>query len=517
MAFNIILYRFSKLNNSDAVPGDNTASVTYPNCRFKNECSMINPVLRLSGFTDVAPSYNYVYIPKMSRYYFIADKVYTAPYWDFYCTIDALASFHNEIQNSTQYVDRASQNTFINNNIIDTIYPTTTTGFSNEATSDFLNIEATWNGGAFVIGVINGQSRENGAVTYYSVDHVTMSAVMNAMLGGSSYTGVTDVSNDLLKTFFNPFEYVVSAKWFPIAAAQFPGLGSNDYATTFKFGWWDSQVRTYFLPDDPTVSYSGSVSIPKHPQISQTIDGSSYSFSYLQQDPYSKYILKFGPFGEIPIDTTLLYNKNTLYMQVKIDLISGEAKLYLSTSNSMSNAFKIVRANYAVDVQLAQISGAVMSSAGTVIKQADAAATQSGGWWSTVRSKVSEWWAGIKSMHIGGEQGPTVGGVIGTVGGAIGTAIGTATQSAMPQVQSVGSTGSVIEYNESPRLLLIYYNITGIDMAHKGAPVCDNKSMALASGYYQINNPRINFPTATTGEKEIIMQHMQNGFYHVLL
>lgn len=72
----------------------------------------------------VSNNINYVYIPKMKRYYFV-DYFRADHYQELYivCTEDDLMSFSTDINNLTCYVDR-NEFTY-NKSIVDNSYPTT--------------------------------------------------------------------------------------------------------------------------------------------------------------------------------------------------------------------------------------------------------------------------------------------------------------------------------------------------------------------------------------------------------
>lgn len=527
MSFSITLYRFNKKTNSDARPGSGVASLTISDVRIKSATSLINPILILNSDNQSVPTYNYCYIPKFNRYYFVGDIVYNPPTWNFFLTLDALATYRDQIIDSTQFIDRSSHPTAINEDVIDTMYPTTTNTLSTTTYTGFTDLVQTWEGGAFVVGVINGQTRANGSVNYYCMTHLELSQLANAMMGGSTYLNITDVSEDMVKILFDPFQYIVSCTWFPIARGRMP---INTTGTELRFGWWNSGVNTYALDNVGVFTISDYMSITKHPQIDQTVNGVTYHFNYLQNNPYSEYTLTYGPFGEIPIDASKLYGKSNLYIWVTIDLISGLGKLYLSAENDITKAFKIVRANCGTDVQLSKVGPTVLNDIGTTIQSAAESVNSLFGSGATgltagsanMMHKGSSETAAIiaNALGIGQNEAPatggnfSVGGLIQTGLETVGTMVATSVASKFPGMQSIGSTGSVLEWARPPIVQNRFYNITGIDILHRGCPACKRLSIRAYPGYYQINMPEIEIPTSMTAERELIAAHMRAGFYH---
>lgn len=526
MSFSITLYKFNKKTNSDIRPGSNVASLTFNDVRIKSATSLINPILILNIDNQNIPEYNYCYIPKFNRYYFIGDIVYNPPVWNLFLTLDALATYRDYISDSEQYIDRASSAAAINSDIIDTMYPTTDNVLSTSSFSGFDDLVQSWAGGAFVVGIINGQTRANGSVNYYCMTHTELSQLANAMMGGSTYLNITDVSEDMVKVLFDPFQYIVSCTWFPIARGKMP---INSDGTTLRFGWWNSNVTTYALDNVGVFTRSDFLTLEKHPQINQSVGGVSYYFDYLQNNPYSEYILNYGPFGEIPIDASKLYGKSNIYLWVTIDLISGLGKLYISAENDITKSFKIVRANCGTDVQLSKVGATVLNDIGTSIQSAAEAADTLFGSGPTgltagsanMAHKGSMETAAAISNALGLSSGApasggnfSVGGLIQTGLEAAGTMIATSIASKFPGMQSIGSTGSVLEWSRPPILQNRFYRITGVDILHRGCPSCKRMSIGAYPGYYQINMPEIEIDNATIGERELIAQHMRLGFYH---
>lgn len=527
MAFSITLYRFDKKTNSDAQPPNNIASLTLTDVRIKSATSLINPILILNSDNQSIPTYNYCYIPKFNRYYFIGDIVYNPPVWNFFLTLDALATYRSDIISSSQLIDRSSNSLMYNGDIIDTMYPTTTNTVSVSTFTGFNDLVATWDYGAFVLGVINGQSRANGSVNYYCMTHLELSQLSNAMMGGSTYLNITDVSADMVKILFDPFQYIVSCTWFPMKRTDMPIASTS---TTIRFGWWDSGVTSYALNSTAVYGVSDSLTIPKHPQIAQTDNGITYQFNYLQNNPYSEYTLIYGPFGEIPLDASKLYGKSKIYLWLSIDMISGLGKLYIAADNDITKAFKIVRANCGTDVQLAKVGPTVLNDIGTTIQSAGETANNLFGSGATgltagsanmAHKGASETAAIIsKALGIGQNEAPatggnfSVGGLIQTGLETVGTMVASSIAAKFPGMQTVGSTGSVIEWARAPMLQSRFYNITGIDIAHRGCPACRRAAIQNNTGFYQINMPEIELPTSMTAERELIAAHMRAGFYH---
>lgn len=507
MAFNITLYDFDKKSNSDKIPPAGTNNVVLSNCRLKAATSVINPVVIVQWDFDFAPYYNYMYIPAFNRYYWITDIVYNAPNWNIYAAVDVLASYRDKIKNTYQYIDRCADQRYYNNRILDSIYPALEPGYS-RINSNITTLTADFSGGSYVLGTVSGQSRTTGAISYYVVNSTTLSELLNFMLGGSSWTNVTDIESNLLKTLFNPFEYVVSCEWFPIPYADMP---KESTASNIKFGWWDSGVSAHRLLTAALYQVNGSVNIPRNPNIQPTPQDPQ--LEYLMLSPYSQYTLFCGAFGEIPIDTTKIYGETTLYLSIKVDLITGLGKLYISTTQGTQFAFQVVRAQISCPIQLAQISRDVLNTAGAALNAVDdvVKAATSG------LSDIAKGGARMIAGDVAGGGADLAGGLLSGVWNtavSVGNGIISTTKAQLPQLMTNGSTGSTLEWNTIPYLLLTYFNIPDVDIPNRGAPCCKKLLIDDLTGFIQVMAPVIQFAGLTMQEQLIIKQHMQAGFYH---
>ena len=100
--------------------------------------------------------YTYVHIPSFSRYYFVDDVKYVLGHWEFYLSIDVLATYKPTIGTTTAYVERSASTS--NGDIIDNLYPAKTDVQITSATISTSWANVAPSGGCYVIGVINYQN-----------------------------------------------------------------------------------------------------------------------------------------------------------------------------------------------------------------------------------------------------------------------------------------------------------------------------------------------------------------------
>lgn len=357
----VTLWSFDKKKNSTKVP-------TSTGYNIGGEMKENFAVTELSitfnfGKLNYAPTYNYMYIPSLRRFYFIINWIYEAGLWTAVCAVDVLATYKTEIGNSYQYVSRANSN--YDPNLVDTTYITTPDGILRQSASilpaNFFGGDIASNQGTIVCGVVGASSGNIGAVTYYAMSFSTFSYFMSNMLSSISWANIsaTEISEELQKALINPTQYIVSCQWFPVV---FSSLSTGFSTTQLKLGWWTftlyGTARILNTVGSAWVTRTQELTIPKHPQISNP------RCSYLQCAPYSSYYLKFLPFGVFEIDSTELYDMAYLGLDVSFNLMTGDGVLHVAAKPytgvyNFENAFLVAEGKVGVTIPVGQISADV--------------------------------------------------------------------------------------------------------------------------------------------------------------
>lgn len=504
MAFNITLYKFEKRTNSDKIPDIYTQKTFLQNCRLKSSTDILQPVIIINWEFSFYPDFNYCYVDAFKRYYFINTWQYVSPTWQAHCTVDVLASYHDKIANTYQYIKRASYANAVNTHILDSVYPTTEPNYK-YSQSNITGLTADFSAGSYVVGIIGkGTNSAHAGVDYYVMNKTELKALINYLFRDTSYTGVVNVDTDLMKTMFDPFQYIVSLNWFPIDKSNMPTNGTAQV----NFGWWESSgITASILSQAAVYQVNGSVSIPRHSQIQEAADQTP--IYYFMLAPYSRYTLFCGGFGEIPIDSTAIYGSNLtkLYIKIRIDLITGAGKLYLATTNDTAAAFQVERTMCGVPVQISQIAGDVFGTMDAVLDTAEHIARP--------LKRISDWrdnWANSGTWYkelLAGLTTP----YIAQAGEKAYTEL-SAAASCMPQVKTKSSTGSVQEWANIPYLVLQEFKVpdrNNTDII--GLPAAGRHLIDDIPGYIEIDTPQIEWPV-TSIENQMLCGMMSNGFYH---
>ena len=345
MAFNVTLYAFSKRRNSTAKP---TEGQVFSGL-LREPCGVIRPSVSFEFAAGVNPSaYNYAYIPDFGRYYFVNEWTSVGRLWVCSMEVDALASWREEIGQTTAYILRSSAE--YNGNLTDNLYPISTETATIVNNIDVRGDTESIGEGYYIVGIINKDNLALGAVSYYIFSQANFRKLCDALLGTTDCLGyINDISSDLLKSLVNPFQYIASCIWFPFAQS------GGTPVTELSFGWWTlPNIVAEKLPTT-AIYFDYSIPLPQHPQ-------SKSRGRYLNNAPFSSYVFSMPPYGVIPLPP--LANENGMDVKLNIteyvDFITGKTELTLSyslvKSTSFLNQFGSRSGQLGIPIALSQVS-----------------------------------------------------------------------------------------------------------------------------------------------------------------
>ena len=471
----IKLFKFNKKVNSTLKPSNDVTSIEL-DCLVKTSSSIINPVIELK---ENPIEYNYCYIEKFNRYYFISDIVYGIGVWIVSLNVDVLASFRSDILSSSQYILRSASD--FNGNILDTMYGTKASSSGNySVVSASSNVEdpdysltipdyfnKNFADGVFVIGVI---SDNNSGVTYYQLSYASFSVLLSSLM---DYVpdDIDDVSDGIAKCLFNPLQYITSCMWYPSSLAR----GVTPVLTNIKIGGYTINVGLGgfgSVLNNRVVHFRTNVSVPSHPQ--------SNDYPYLNLEPFTRYNLIFEPYGNIPLDSVKLYGASSLNLDWYVDGASGEAELFIYNG---TNLIANVSAMMGVQVRLSQIVTDVLGGV------------------NSVTNGVSGVISNLLSDNIIGAITSTITGITSSV------------SSMLPQLSTKGNEGSFLPYSLGSPKLYAFYNLQFDTSDDKyGRPLCENRTLSTLSGYCLCDKAVIT-SLCTGDEKEMIESYLNGGLY----
>ena len=463
----------SKRENSTLIPEMRDSA----ECTFKNGCSMLNPTLLLNIRTDTFPDYTFFKIG--NRYYRVKDiRSVRNDLFEIDGEVDVLATYKSQIGSSSQYVLRSAA-TF-DGTVSDSFYPTK--ALKNYArvshSTKFIFPQA----GAFVFGIqglATGSGQTFGSTTYYVMDIYQASAFMNEVFNiqnsqydAASVESEAGIPEEVYKSIINPQQYITSCMFLPFDAES---VGGSHSVSSIKLGWYEmsASARIFDSSFDTLPSVEDTFTLSKHPQNSRGI--------YMNNAPYTEYILSIMPFGDIPLPADLLLAETQIHYKVIVDVLTGQGtlKIYAGASDS----------GQLLESQSAQIGVPIAISGGVYDY--------------TPRDIKTKAIAGalIESAIAGktGRDAILFNGVMDAV--------------KSPSISTAGSNGA-LDFLEYP--VILYSRFTRVvddDNAQHGRPLCAVRQINTLGGYTVCLKPELSLP-ATITEKEEVIRYMQTGFFY---
>lgn len=395
-----------KVENSTKVL--NFTGVQPYDCYLKTPSSVERPEIILSVFI---PGARYAWIPDFNRYYFIENiTVIHNERFSYLLSVDVLGSYSSDIKLLSYLASRSSAGSAMlpdplvthANNIHVVENNTSLTGFSQT--------------GGYVLGTVGGgTSSQAGSVSLYLITGSVLNSMMAELFNPSSAIYGGDLDDDQVKTYFNPFQYIVSCQWVPFT----PGVGSDP----IKFGFWTSSYSGILLGAGYEMGYNftGGITVPK-------VNGdnfTSFSPEWVRHDLY------VPGFGNFPIDPK--YSGKTIYINVWMDWATGQANCDLCTGSLTSDYIGRMSGQLGIPIQLSQLSVDTSNLGTTIIGGLE---NVSGGWLSDAAA---------------GKKGELASFIVRTLGVAANTAsnlplvgqlVGGGREAMAPTLESCGTNGN---------------------------------------------------------------------------
>lgn len=491
MSFNAQLMQFQKRVNSTAVPGQGT---TYA-IELKERTSIFNPTLILQ-YNGNPTGFNYCYIAEFSRYYWINSWVYDSGLWYATCTIDVLATYHEQIGNSNLYVLRSAAE--YDGNVPDTYYPVKSEVYNTCSLvaspwySDIHSVNTN-----YLIGVLNADTNSVGATSYYIIGDADFRGLC-AWLFNLSYTSVSEISTNMQKLIYNPMQYIVSVMWMPFSIGS--GYGE---AVELKIGYWQTPYTVIKCNNNLWKEGVVNISIPKHPQAARG--------RYLNLPPYTQYSLEFWPWGSIPLDASKIVNAEYLKCSYIVDFITGVGNLRVTALDSLyaplgDGEVATAVSQVCVPIQLAQTAFNLASMNTTSVAMGVAGSILENGrnWLTGVSDAAKNLWKS-GDWNAAREE-------LSNIGGDVVTNIGSAAISGTTEVRTSGSNGGLAVLRLGVRVNAKFMYIATENMAFVGRPLCAFRTLNTLYGFCQVADGDIAL-AATAQEAQLVKSFLEHGVF----
>lgn len=472
----ITLYNFAKKTNSTKRP-DSSVQKQEANCNLKDSTSVLNPVLTFDIGFDVAPSYNYCYIPDFNRYYFINDWTYTPPVWSASLAEDYLATYKDQILADSEYVVRAQS--AYDGDVLDALYPAKygTVITEKEYASPWLHDDdemVNLKQGVFVVG-LQDQHGSIGSLSYRVLDYTQMAelvyALLNNIITADHGYDFDQFTQNLQRDLVDPLKYIASCYWYPIL---FDSLDLPKTDSLHVQIWQLDDITNKLLSTGWVKLYSGTLYAEDHPE-------KSTRGNYLNGNQYRKVYAHISPFGLIPIDADAIGPDNAIRAEVLCDLITGQGTLRIRLNGGILTEYK---AQIGVPIKLSQNDFSKADVAGSVAGVAGVIAAAATGGASEMAAALGQF--GVSSATFFGGNPPS----------------------------TIGSTGSLADLSRKWFCTTMCYLTASEDIERFGRPLCQQKTLSELSGYARTQSADILLTGwATEAEVDNVNSAMDNGFY----
>lgn len=456
--------------NSTRIP-DGTGAAVYEGA-LKEPFSIESPIITLRGdVSTLVHRWNYCYIPDFERYYWLGQRAYDSGVWTFSGLIcDVLATFKSEILDTKQYVLRAAEAG--DTGLIDRSWPCEVA-----PSKSVTRPTGTWpfeynlSRGTYILGIINDFPSEYGSTNYYALSYSELVKFCSVLMGSIDWLNIDfsadgDISENFFKTLFNPYQYLVSCRWFPIA----PGTIGSEQGIEAHYGWWTLPGTSVHSIDPGLLRLSFGIPINKHPQAS-TIG------KYLCSTPYTRYTLTWEAIGTFDLPTQFLINSTGVDGEVVIDIVTGSSRVKITPTGS-SEVMCDVACNFSAEIPISQMGINVLEG-------------------------ITNFTQGLAGSN----------GIISALGSLANAAIETAVTAVVPEMHTVGSVSSAGMLTTKPQINNMFYTVRAGDFTHKGRPYCFYRTLRGMSGYIQCENAH--FTSWGTREENMQVENYLNGGMYI--
>ena len=485
-----VFYAFAKRINSTKIPGNGhevEGNIFEP-------CEILAPVLIISP-NNYNITYNYVKIPEFERYYFIKSWEFSGGRYYATCAVDVLASHKTQIGETTQYVLRSASE--FNEYVIDTKYPQLA-----NPVRKYIALSTPFkkfNSGNIVVGIIGGESGGTG-VSYYVMTPGKFSEFRKKVMSALPAVpeGETlEVSDTLGKMLYNPYQYVVSAMWFPFNNVP-TGASSTIYC-----GFFNTEISAPILDNSEGAYLINSETIPDHPQIERG--------KWLNGEENRRIIVHYPPFPDLVIPSMVGAGASNVSLSVLTDFISGQASLTADYSAAGGKTMKVSAMGVlGVPLMLAQVTPTLNTPQVILAKAGGEILSDPVGTISEWSEKLFGWFAPEPYDAATRETAKKVG---------VDLSATTPTKSSVANpllsynVSVTGTTGSTA-YSSFPHYIEVTYMLlSDEDNARIGKPLCAPKKINTLSGYFICATGTFEISGAMYAENVAISGFLTSGTY----
>lgn len=448
------LWKFSKRRNSTSFP---TSTPLFElEVTLKDGCNILQPswLIRTSNISHYMQC-NYANFE--GRYYFLrSPTIVRNDLIQIEGSVDVLATYQQYILAKSAFVERAA--VAYDPNLPDNLLSQDTTIAQPRV---FTSREiAGWDAnGTFIVRTIGGSGAiSSTGIRSYCMTAENLSQILNGMFDTGRYDFLSDTS---VKSFFNPFQYIVDCKWFPFNSSVFNTAGVGEEIT---LGWWKS----------------GGYGVPVlNTNIHDSIDVSIPSGIY---DDFRRYDSRWSTLRIlIPGCGSYFLNPaecdRDIRVEFDIDIATGDGIVKIHPMTQPSATIALYSGRYCSPISIGQLE------------------TNTGGLIAS-------------TMSVAGSI------LSGNLLGAAGNMLNVAQHLLQPTPSLNGNSGNISALLNTPRIVvtLVQYNSKEFAVSEVGRPVMATLPLSMFTGFVKCGNVSMLIPGL---EEEVQMLNglMNGGFY----
>lgn len=380
MSFTVTLYDFQKRHNSTRRPSGGSWDQTGV---LREGSSLITPTISFEFASDFSPmnnsfnlKFNYAYIAKFARYYWITDWTYDDGLWHASMKVDVLATFRPQILAASAFV---AYDETTNTDLVDSRLSMLTAKTIEHKTGMFSKLgQGTTDGGAVIV-MCTGKN----STAAFAMQPIQISQLMNNVVTWAN------------ATFIDP-------------ATAYPGSPNDSFGEALwnalkgSVAWWKRVAVNVGSNGDAAENIRAAVQLPV--DISD-IDGTNiqiclgqyetniyakrissrilYDSCQVQipwrytdwraNEPYTEVFLYIPYVGNIKMPNSVLIDETDLRIYAVIDLLSGDAvfRVYVEPSDELIGSYSAnIGASYPIgasNISPAQTVTGISTAAGAIV------------------------------------------------------------------------------------------------------------------------------------------------------
>lgn len=380
MAFTVKLFEFQKRHNSTRRPSGAEWDISGV---LRDGSSLITPTIAFEFASDFSPmsnsynlKFNYAYVAKFARYYWITDWTYESGLWIAAMKVDVLATFRPQILASSAFV---AYDESANTDLVDSRMSLLTAKTIDSATGTFEKLGQNDSGGGVVIVACTGKNSS----AAFAMNPTQISQLMNNVVSWGSATFAESSMDPYTPDPDDALGVQIwtalkgSCSWWKRVATN---IGSNgDAAENIRAAVQlpvdindiSGNSQQVILGQYETNIYARKISSRILYDVCQV--NIPWRFSdWRNNEPYTEIYLYIPYVGNIRMPNGILIGETALRVYATLDLLSGDAifRVYIEPSDKIISTYTVnIGASYPIgasNISPGQVTTGIAGAVGAI-------------------------------------------------------------------------------------------------------------------------------------------------------